>query len=215
MVSDVSFKGSRHFICLSPFAHELCHLTPLQLNMDLSGLRFKTAEVSLIFYFWSAKAFGPPGLNECRNWQRTLTILSNNGVKCRSSHDVISFLCTAHHFAAAPYEPSWRCRFFPHLSFHARIRHTRLGRLILGWMCPDVCFKASSWSYSSNLQSDLQLRISHEGAPLSGNRRFPFADWGNVCMSSRNSAAAYTSLLFSSQSTLCYHVQVVKFPSWW
>lgn len=66
-------------------------------------------------------------------------------------------------------------------------------------MCPDICFlleaeAASSWSNRGKLLLDLQLRISQEGAPLSGNRRFPFADWGNVCMSSRISAATEAAL---------------------
>lgn len=82
-------------------------------------------------------------------------------------------------------------------------------------MCPDICFRAeaaSSWSYRRKLQLDLQLRISHEGALLSGNRRFSFADWGNVCSSSRNSAA-YISLIFASQNALSYHTQLMKYQS--
>lgn len=66
-------------------------------------------------------------------------------------------------------------------------------------MCRDIRFSlkaeaATSCSYRSKLLLDLQLRISQEGALLSGNRRFPFADWGNVCMSSRNTAATQAAL---------------------
>lgn len=86
-------------------------------------------------------------------------------------------------------------------------------------MCPDICVllkaeAASSWSNRSKLLLDVQLRISQEGAPLSGNRRFPFADWGNVCMSSRSSAAATEAALHLPFYLPCKMHTVIVHNGW-
>lgn len=51
---------------------------------------------------------------------------------------------------------------------------------------------------------------------LSGNRRFPFADWGNVCMSSRNGPAAATEAAFICLAKCTLLSSTIHiFPSCW
>lgn len=120
----------------------------------------KAAVVSQTLCFWSTEASGPVGLSKCRNWQRTPTSLSNNGVKCRSSCDVISSLCIAHRFLIKKNTSiwkkpsSWRCNF----SYHPLNQdcHTHGLLLQLNW---EFIF-----SEHSNICFLLKQRLPHPGA---------------------------------------------------
>ena len=157
-------------------------------------------------------------------------MLSNHRVKCRSSCDVISPLCIGHHFKKKKKNVE-DAIFFSSLHVSHQYSYTPGLPLRINWA---FSFRINvSWHlfpaqskelpHPGAIQASccwiLQLRISQEGAPLSGNRRFPFADWGNVCMSSRSSAATEAALhrpfICLAKMHTRNHLQKAAFPSCW